>query len=145
MVPTEVSGDHFCAACHFLSCWRLQHRGPCSFIFYGFLFLIFFTSCFSPVGRGRWGCGVALCNGPLDPPTPQHTCSQWGLCNTAPKTYSCLPPKTGNQDLPRSCFSTNFLLSCPFHRLFSLFSLSGSPQIRSLIYISSCSYGNQLL
>lgn len=123
----EVSGDHFCAACHFLSGWRVSQR-PLLVYFYSFPFLLFFTSPLSPGGRGRWVRGFSTewnrpSVWPRTPhlPTPQHTCSQWGLCNTGPKLTLAFPPKTGNRDWLSSCFSSNFLLCCPFPRLFSLF------------------------
>lgn len=103
--------------------------------FNSFLFLLFFTSSLSTAGRGRWVRGFSTernrpCVWPRRPhlPTPQHTCSQWGLCNTGPKPTPAFPQKTGNRDWPGSCFSTNFLLCCPFPRLFSLF-FSGSSQV----------------
>lgn len=104
-------------------------------LFLQFPFSPFFTSSLSPVGRGRWVRGFSTeqnrpCVWPRRPhlPTPQHTCSQWGLCNSGPKPTPAFPPKTGNRDWPSSCFSTNFLLCCPFPRLFSLF-FSGSSQV----------------
>lgn len=42
-------------------------------------------------------------------PTPQHTCSQWGLCNTGPKRTPAFPPKQET----RICRAVVFLLiSC---------------------------------
>lgn len=45
-------------------------------------------------------------------PTPQHTCSQWGLCNAVrPQTYSCPPPPPKQET--RICRALVFLLiSC---------------------------------
>lgn len=105
----------------------VSSRGP-SRLFLQFPFSPFFTSSLSPAGRGRWVRGFSTernrpCVWPRRPhlPTPQHTCSQWGLCNTGPKPTPAFPQKTGNRDWLSSCFSTNFLLCCPFPRLFSLF------------------------
>lgn len=124
---------------------------PLLVYFYSFSF---FYELLFPCREGQVGMGglrgSALSRiGPVKRPpyTPPllNTLAHNGGSVTQPPNLLLPSPKTGNHDLPSSCFSTNFLLSCPFHRLFSLFSLSGSPQIRSLIYISSCSYGNQLL
>lgn len=76
----------------------------------------FFTSELSSIGRGRWVRGFCTekncpCVWPRRPhlPTPQHTCSQWGLCNTGPKRTPAFPPKQET----RICRALVFLLiSC---------------------------------
>lgn len=71
LLLSEVSGDHFCASCHFLSGWRVLQR-PSLVYFYSFLFLLFLLAHFRlQGGAGELGesalSKIVPVYGPADP------------------------------------------------------------------------------